>query len=204
MDIRNQPLLPGYYYHIYNCAVGNEKLFRSRDNYFFFLNKTTQYLLPVCDILSYCLLPNHFHLFIHIKDESQLQAFAKTIRKKKTDFPVLASEQFANFFNSYTKSYNSFFNRSGKLFDLPFKRIEVKTDLYFTTIIIYIHRNPVHHGFVQQFTDWEFSSYKSFMTDTPTRLARQEVLDWFGNRDAFIKAHEGGLAGFKEQQFFLE
>lgn len=134
----------------------------------------------------------------------QLSAFAKKMRKENKLLHELISEQFANFFNSYTKSYNNFFNRFGKLFDLPFKRIEVKTDRYFTVIIIYIHRNPVHHGYVQQLTDWEFTSYKAFLVDTPTRLQRKEVLDWFGNREAFIKAHEGAMADFKEQQFFLE
>jgi putative transposase len=204
MDIRNQPLIPGCYYHIYNSAIGNENLFRNRDNYLFFLNKASKYLLPVCDILSYCLMPNHFHFFIHIKDETQLQAFAKIIRKEKKEFPSLVSEQFSNFFNSYTKSYNKVFNRFGKLFDLPFKRIEIKTAQYYTTIIIYIHRNPVHHGFVQFFTKWEFSSYNAFLSDTPTKIAREEVLGWFGNRDLFIQAHEGNLSDFKDQLFFLE
>jgi REP element-mobilizing transposase RayT len=204
MDLRNLPLLPCGYYHIYNCAVGSENIFRKKENYYFFLDKVSNYILPVCDILSYCLLPNHFHFFIHVKEEEQLKTFAKEVRKEKKEVSEIVSEQFANCFNSYTKSFNKVFNRTGKLFDLPFKRIEVISEAYYTILIIYIHRNPVHHGFVKRFDEWEFSSYKAFLSNAPTKLARNEVLNWFGNVDLFIKAHAGNLEDFNQQLLFLE
>ncbi len=204
MDTRNQPLEPGNVYHIYNRGIGKEKIFTNRDNYLFFLSKVTKYILPICDILSYCLLPDHFHFLIRVKSEKELHAFATEIKKEKTELPVLISEQFANCFNSYSKAFNKVFQRHGKLFDLPFKRIEVDSDKYYTILVAYIHRNPVHHGIVKKFTDWEFSSYKAYLSDAPSRVAKREILGWFGNVQEFIKFHEGSLQHFTETNLCLE
>lgn len=204
MDIRNQPLLPGNIYHLFNCGVGYEKIFRTNENYLFFIEKISKYILPVCDILAYCLLPDHFHLMIKVKPEQELTTFAKTIKKEKINLPAIISEQFSNCFNSYTKSYNKVFKRHGKLFDLPFKRIEVSSDIYYTVLIAYIHRNPVHHGYVKDFTDWKFSSYNAFLSDKPTKISRNEILAWFGNANEFIKFHQGSLEQFNDRDLFLE
>ena len=67
-----EPLIPGKYYHIYNHANGNEQLIREDKNYKFFLLKVKEYVVPVAEIFAYCLLPNHFHLLIRIKDEEIL------------------------------------------------------------------------------------------------------------------------------------
>ena len=49
-------------YHIYNRS--NELVFFDRKNYLFFLGKVRKLLFPVCDILAWCLMPNHFHFMI--------------------------------------------------------------------------------------------------------------------------------------------
>lgn len=139
-----------------------------------------------------------------MKSEKELHAFAKEIKKGKTELPVLISEQFANCFNSYSKAFNKVFKRHGKLFDLPFKRIEVDNDSYYTVLVAYIHRNPVHHGVVKKFTDWEFSSYRAYLSDAPSRVAKREILEWFGNIQEFTKFHEGSLQHFLETNFYLE
>ncbi len=69
------------------------------------------------------------------------------------------------------------------------KRILVKDDDYFTQLILYIHHNPIHHKFVQEYADWEFSSYRIISGDLETFNRRAEVLDWFGGKDEFIEFH---------------
>lgn len=54
-------------YHIYNRAVGDEKLFRIDDNFLYFLQKYHQYLGDKVDTLAYCLIPNHFHFLVKVK-----------------------------------------------------------------------------------------------------------------------------------------
>lgn len=59
---------PGKCYHIYNHAIGNENFFREDKNYLFFLQLLKKYLVPICDIYSYALMPNHIHLLVHFNE----------------------------------------------------------------------------------------------------------------------------------------
>ncbi|MGB4776434.1 MAG: hypothetical protein WBP45_14755, partial [Daejeonella sp.] len=71
-------LLPSLYYHIYNHANGQDNLFLTPENYRFFLQQYTKHIYPVAHTLAYCLLPNHFHLLIRIRNEEVLlKAFPK-------------------------------------------------------------------------------------------------------------------------------
>jgi len=70
------PLFPGNHDHIFSRAIGSEILFREEENFRFFLQKTEEHLLSVCRIWAYCLIPNHFHLLVEIKNEDEIkQAF---------------------------------------------------------------------------------------------------------------------------------
>ena len=60
---------PEIFYHIYNHANGSENLFRVEDNYRFFLERWGKYVEPVANTYAYCLMPNHFHALIKVKEE---------------------------------------------------------------------------------------------------------------------------------------
>jgi hypothetical protein len=81
------------------------------------------------------------------------------------------------------------YNRTGSLFEHPFHRIEVATDAYFVHLINYIHQNPQLHGFVDDFRAWPFSSYGTILSQRPTRVQRDSVLEWFGGRVGFLDCH---------------
>lgn len=78
MKIKNKLELPipGYTYHVYNRANGNEKLFLSNEKRYF-LEKYTIYISPIADTFCYCLMPNHFHFLIRIKNEEKIKLFLK-------------------------------------------------------------------------------------------------------------------------------
>ncbi|VAW26606.1 hypothetical protein MNBD_BACTEROID06-1301 [hydrothermal vent metagenome] len=61
----------GCFYHIYNRGINSETLFKEARNYSYFLDKYNQYLSPVVNTLAYCLLGNHFHLLILVKEQSE-------------------------------------------------------------------------------------------------------------------------------------
>lgn len=65
-------LAPDGFYHIYNRAHGNEKLFLSHDNYLYFLRRFGEVMEPYVVSHCYCLMPNHFHFLIQIKSEIEL------------------------------------------------------------------------------------------------------------------------------------
>ena len=61
-------LEPGSIYHIYNHAVGKENLFLSPDNYSYFLKRYQFFINPVADTYVYCLMLNHLHFLVEVKD----------------------------------------------------------------------------------------------------------------------------------------
>jgi putative transposase len=175
----------GVYYHIYNRGVNQENIFREERNYPYFLKLYAHYIEPVADTYAYCLLRNHFHLLVRIRDKEEIE----TLKVSETFRVLEPSQQFANLFNSYAKAFNRTYERTGSLFEHPFHRIEVATDAYFVHLITYIHQNPQLHGFVDDFRDWPFSSYHAMVSHRTTRVQRDATLEWFGGRAGFLDCH---------------
>ncbi len=152
------------YYHIYNHANGDDNLFREQKNYDYFLVKYKQHISPIAETIVWCLMPNHFHLLVKIKSEDEIAStFPKfqTLEKldDKTNF---LSKQFSNFFSSYSQSFNKVYGRRGSLFLKNFKRKEISDENYLRNLILYIHLNPVKHGFTNVISDWKWVSYETF------------------------------------------
>ena len=68
-------MLPGSTYHLFNHANGRENLFLEPKNYDFFLGRLSLHVLPIAHIYAYCLLPNHFHLLLKIRDQQELTTY---------------------------------------------------------------------------------------------------------------------------------
>lgn len=188
MDIRNTQLHPDKYYHIYNRGINGTPVFFEAKNYHYFLQQYAKYVFPFVETYSYCLLENHYHLLIRIRSEIELTNIIKTNLDKPLHWHV--SNGFSSFLQSYTRSINKMYNRSGALFEAPFKRIEVEEESYFTTLIAYIHCNPQKHEIVTDFRDYSYSSYDAHLDNKQTKLQRTEVLNWFGGRDGYIHFHQ--------------
>lgn len=169
----------GQYFHIYNRGNNKENIFIEEKNYNFFLLRLKQYILPIADMYAYCLLKNHFHLLVKIKDNNQLPDKFKN----KIHLP------FSNFFNSYAKSINKTYNRTGSLFQEHLQRNKICNEDYLKQLIIYIHLNPVKHKFSENFKNYPHSSFKIFMSEKETSLSRDYILDLFGSRENFEFCH---------------
>ncbi|WP_305951954.1 hypothetical protein [Emticicia oligotrophica] len=138
------------------------------------------------------MLKNHFHLLIRVKEETTIRSLTENRSFQNEglhSIEHIISKQFAKLFSSYTQSFNKIYNRTGSLFETPFKRKQINSDAYLTRTIIYIHQNPQKHSFVTDFKDYTHSSYHSFLSTQQTKLARNEVLQWFGSEKWFIKNH---------------
>ena len=188
MDTRRTPLEPERYYHIYNRGVNGQTIFFEGRNYDFFLHKYAQYVHPFVETFAYCLLKNHFHFLIRVRSEEEIRQFLSGKKVEKLSFWHV-SNAFSSFFQSYSQAINKCFERTGQLFEEPFHRIDVDTEIYFTRLVWYIHHNPQKHGFVSDFRDYRYSSYWSHLQEKQTKLQRQEVLDRFGNKQEYEKFH---------------
>jgi hypothetical protein len=80
-------------------------------------------------------------------------------------------------------------NRTGSLFQKSFKRKEVANDTYFSNLILYIHANPQLHGLIDDFKNYNWSSYTSILDDKKTKLKKEAVLDWFDGVENFRACH---------------
>ncbi len=184
-------------FHIYNHAVGKDNFFNTADNYHFFLLKLKEYLQYYIDVYAYCLMPNHFHFVIKVKEREVVvneylkKAVANKSKIKELDFvPKLVSRQFGHFFNSYAQAYNKENYRRGSLFKNRFNREPIEDENYLKKVIIYTHKNPVEAGFVNEPADWKYSSYRSIVSKKPTLIKRSEVIELFENLENFIFCHK--------------
>ena len=189
------PLVADNFYHLFNRAVGQEKLFQSNENYLYFLNRMKHHVLPVADLYAYSLLPNHFHLVVRIKGENELMDYFEVKKGKRFNvvenfLPDFIMEQFSNWLNGYTKAFNKMYKRKGGLFMDYIKRSEATKDSSLTSFIFYVHKNAVHHGLTKKIGDWTFDSYKSIVSTKSTALKRNEVIEWFGSLKHFVEFHE--------------
>jgi putative transposase len=101
----------------------------------------------------------------------------------------LVSEQFRLLFLSYAKAINKQEGRVGSLFQKNFKRLRVNSEGYCKRLVMYIHANPQLHRLCPDFKDWPNNSYHSILSDQPTQLRRNEVLQWFGDQNQYIRTH---------------
>jgi putative transposase len=182
-----EPLQPDQYYHIYNRGINGERLFREARNHRYFLKLWAKYVEPVAQTYAYCLLSNHFHFLVRIR-EIETGPVANP-RFAETGPVLYVSRQFNNLFIAYAKAFNKAYHRTGSLFESPFKRRRVDHDRYLAALVAYIHRSPQKQGFVDDFRDWPYSSYHAVLSTQATRIPRAAVLDWFDGPAGFKEAH---------------
>ena len=139
---------PKEYYHIYNRGTEKRNIFVARGDYERFLTllhlcngtvivnvrkqgphlsnaKNIERGEPLVDICFYCLMPNHFHLFLQERTENGISKF---IQKVST---------------GYTRYFNEKRKRTGALFGGKFKATHINDDRYAKYLISYIHLNPI-------------------------------------------------------------
>ena len=174
----------GSYYHIYNRGNNQENIFYEKKNYLYFLQKFDFYLSDFVDVFAYCLMPNHFHFLIRVKETSKVLKTFEVLNLTPLE------KAFKDFFICYSKSINRSYGRTGSLFQYKFKRKEIKTEDYLIRLIQYIHSNPINAGLCKNYTNWEFSSYNAILSDLPSKLKKDEVIDLFDDKKNFIDYHK--------------
>jgi len=162
-------LVKGNLYHVFNRGNNGERIFYSQANYQFFVQKLDYHILPYADIISWCLMPNHFHLMLYVNREKI--------------FSVSINQSIGKMLSSYARAINIQENRKGSLFQQHSRSVRLnsteklkrgwyrtfgvtkieawndKTD-YPKICMNYIHLNPVNAGIVMNSGDWKWSSYK--------------------------------------------
>ena len=138
----------GEFYHLYNRGTDKRIIFTDQHDYerfaklLFLCNNAAPVDLklqgetlydvlkinrsdPLVHIISYCLMPNHFHLLIQEIDQGGISRF---MQKMTT---------------GYTMYFNKRNDRTGALFQGVFKSEHANDDRYLKYLIAYIHLNPI-------------------------------------------------------------
>ena len=173
-------------YHIYNQGNNRRPIFFKPENYLFFIRKMREYVLPYGDFLCYCLMPNHFHWLVYVR-ETELPVPTVGVTQSHADSHVAdrvsirsLNESIGILLRSYTRAINKQEDRSGALFREKTKATDgwennflpithpnygkklLKWENYGLTAFQYIHQNPVKAGLVARAEDWAYSSAADF------------------------------------------
>ncbi len=148
----------GQLYHLYNQGNNKELLFAKDQDYLAFLRLTRRHLSPVCEIVAWCLMPNHFHFCIYAMEES-----VREIRSGSFMIQQL-SRGVGDLLSHYSAELNGAQNRTGARFRprTKLKQISESGDVRYVTAVQYIHDNPVAAGLCLNACDWTYSSAKEY------------------------------------------
>lgn len=125
------------------------------------------------DIISYCLMPNHFHFLLRQKENNGISKFM------------------SNFTNSYTRYFNTKAERIGPIVQGKFKSVRIETEGQLLHATRYIHLNPYTGYIVKTFEELEnypYSSFPEYIGNSQTNLCSKElVLSQFKNQLSYKK-----------------
>lgn len=123
------------------------------------------------DILSFCFMPNHFHLLLRQKKDRGVSKFM------------------SDFQNSYTRFFNTKHERKGPLFLRPFKAVRIHTEEQLLHVSRYQHLNAYSVTIVRSFEQLErypWSSLSEYLGLTNRDLCEKEtVLSQFKDIDSY-------------------
>lgn len=113
-------------------------------------------------LVAYCLMPNHFHLFVKQRGAKSIHAFMQS------------------FTTRYTMYFNRKYKRVGSLFQAVYKAVRVSTDEQLLYLSKYIHKQALHSKFLVNGLNEQPSSYAEYLNMRNTAWVHPEdVLNFF-------------------------
>lgn len=190
--------IPGSYYHVYNRGINRQLIYCNDQDKKYFLSLLERYLAPTSvidrlgnhyqsfagklELLSYCLMDNHFHFLFYQNEQGALKEFMRSLA------------------NSYIRFFNTKHERSGPLFESRYKASLIETQSYLEHISRYIHLNP------RQWQTYQYSSLSSYLDEQkPVWLHPERILELFNGEDylTFMKDYEDHKAMLDEIKYEL-
>ncbi|MEK7200837.1 MAG: transposase [Patescibacteria group bacterium] len=166
-------------YHVYNRGVGKMNIFKDEEDFKVFLFRLKENLFPEImkrkdlpksayrrktlppnsfDLISYCLMPNHFHLLI----------------KQNSDISI--SALILKLCGGFSKYFNKKHNRVGSLFQDKFKAVRIHRNEQLLWTSLYIHENPLKAEITDDLFKYKWSSYPDYAGLQNYNLCRKEII----------------------------
>ncbi len=178
-------------YHIFNQGVDGRRIFLDDEDYHLFLYYIYIYLTPLdkvlrryhtlpirlfnknlakkVTLLSYVLMPDHYHLIVAQQDNEGISQFMKQLS------------------NAYTQYFNQKYKRRGSLFEGAFKSMDVKNKDNLIQLSRFIHLHPVIENLTSD-TEYSWSSYNEYADLSNHKLCdTKKILSLFPSVYAYKK-----------------
>ena len=171
---------PETYYHIYNRGVARLPIFLDDQDYKVFLSYLKTYLTEpkkddeifpsrklknynqLIKLLTYCLMPNHFHLMLWQREIDSISNFMRSL------------------FIKYSLYFNKKYKRVGPVFQGKFKGVIIESEPQFIFLSKYIHRNPLSLTSSSELEAYSYSSYRNYLGKiNQSWVDTSEILSYF-------------------------
>ncbi len=191
MPARRVPLVTDQYYHVFNRGINRQPIFLGFKEYrrafdlldfysfatvklrfskFLLLTKGERIAIfdklrkennKLVDIIAFCLMPNHFHFLLQQKQDNGI------------------SKYMAIFQNSYTRYFNTKYNKIGPILQGQCKAVRVEDDEQFVHLTRYVHLNPYTSYVVKDKGDLEtypWSSFPEYIGKVSTDVCKKDII----------------------------
>ncbi|MEK7194388.1 MAG: transposase [Patescibacteria group bacterium] len=194
--MRQIRIAPGEIYHLYNRGVNKQNIFHDRSDFYRFLFLIIAFQSPInflhvgrmakafgqhrvsaidaedlvkiikkrfVELTAYCLMPNHFHLVVKEIDDKGIARYMQRV------------------LNSYTKYYNTKYQKSGHVFQGPYQAVHIVDDKQLLYLSAYVHKNP------EKWSDYSWSSFEDYMNKNRwgSLLKPEIILEQFKSKDQY-------------------
>jgi len=175
--MRNIKIAPGEYYHLFNRAVNKQVIFHDVRDYarflFLILYFQSEIKFPqigrivkefvksrafdtgdeqeisknrTVELVAFCIMPNHFHLIVKELEEGGIADYMQRV------------------LTAYSKYYNVKYEKSGHVFQGPYRVVHIENDRQMLYLSAYVHRNPRElKGWLGREGSYPWSSYTDFV-----------------------------------------
>jgi hypothetical protein len=185
----------GEYYHIFNRGVDKRDVFLCNNDYTRFFTSVKEFnvkksigslkdlralrarqtrsllgdgllepdgLGKLVEIICYCFNSNHYHFILKQLEEKGIEKFMHKLGM------------------GYTNYFNTKYDRSGSLFQGPFKSTHISTNELLLYLSVYVNANHQIHGYSEK--NWAYSSLLDYTGKRDGKLCKKEfILDQFDN-----------------------
>lgn len=190
MPIRIVPLITNQFYHLFNRGINKQSIFlESRDysravqafEFYSFAEPVSRFSkflqLPkenreklwqemrkgkrLVEIISYCLMPNHFHFLLKQIQNGGISKFLRL------------------FEDSYTRYFNTKYEKFGPILQGQFKAVRIEDDNQLLHLSRYHHLNPYTSYLVKDFVSCEnylWSSFPEYLGKTKISICQKEII----------------------------
>jgi putative transposase len=136
--------LGGYVYHVLNRANRRAAMFQKDGDYAAFERVLDEALdhVPGVRLLSYCLMPNHWHLVVWPSADGELSDFGHWLTL------------------THTQRWHAHYHHTGTghLYQGRFKAFPIAEDEHFYSVVRYVERNALRANLVERAEDWRWCS----------------------------------------------